>query len=100
MVSTQYAARPLRVGSVPGSPIVKRVKAIHPPAARQARVTGTVILEIKVGVDGKVTDAKVLRGIPLLDQAALDAVRQWEYRPMLLNAEFIPTVRTVSVTFP
>jgi protein TonB len=100
VVSTQYASRPLRVGSVPGSPIVKRVEAIYPPAAQQARVTGTVILEIKVGVHGRVTDARVLRGIPLLDQAALDAVRQWEYRPTLLNGEFITTIRTVSVTFP
>jgi TonB family protein len=100
VVATQYVSRPIRVGSVPGSPIVKRVEAIYPPAARQARVTGTVILEINVGVDGKVTDAKLLRGISLLDQAALEAVRQWKYRPTLLNGEFITTIRVVSVTFP
>ena len=99
-VATHYVSRPVRVGSIPGPPLLKRIEAIYPPTARQARVEGTVILETKVGVDGKVTDAKVLRGIPLLDQAALDAVRQWEYRPMLINGEFIPHIRTVSVTFP
>jgi TonB family protein len=100
VVATEYVSPPIRVGSVPGSSTVKRVEAIYPPAARQARVTGTVILEINVGVDGRVTNAKILRGIPLLDRAALDAVRQWEYRPTLLNGEFMTTIRVVSVTFP
>ena len=49
--------------------------------------------------DGKVIDAKILRSIPLLDQAALDAVRQWEYTPTLLNGEPVPVVLTVTVTF-
>lgn len=61
---------------------------------------GLVILEIRVGTDGKVTDAKVLRSVPLLDQAALDAVRQWEYNPTMLAGEFIPVVMTATVSFP
>ena len=60
---------------------------------------GVVILEVRIDVDGRVTDAKVLRGIPLLDQAALDAVRQWVYTPTLLNGTPTPVIMTVTVTF-
>jgi protein TonB len=52
-----------------------------------------------IGIDGKVADAKVLRSIPLLDQAALAAVRQWEYTPTLLNGVPVPVIMTVTVTF-
>ncbi len=58
-----------------------------------------VILEAVIGVDGKVTNAQVLRSIPLLDQAALDAVRQWQYTPTLLNGAPVPVIMTVTVTF-
>ena len=69
----------VRVGSGGEAPrLLKRVEPLYPAAALHARVEGVVIVEVWVGVDGTVTDAKVLRGIPLLDQAALDAVRQWE----------------------
>ncbi len=56
-----------------------------------------MILEALIGVDGRVADAKVLRSVPLLDQAALDAVRQWEYTPTLLNGAPVPVVMTVTV---
>jgi protein TonB len=56
-----------------------------PAIARAARIQGSVILEVTIGVDGKVVDAKILRSIPLLDQAALDALRQWEYEPPLVK---------------
>jgi len=57
------------------------VPAVYPDAARQARVMGVVILEITVQPDGTVSNARVMRSIPLLDAAALDAVRQWRYQP-------------------
>jgi protein TonB len=71
----------------------------YPTIAQSARVQGTVILEAIIGVDGRVTEARVLRSIPLLDQAALDAVRQWVYTPTLLNGVPVPIVMTVTVTF-
>jgi len=57
------------------------------------------IVEATIGADGKVIDAKVLRSVPLLDQAALDAVRQWEYAPTLLNGVPVPVVMTVTINF-
>ena len=83
---------------------MKLIRAAHvaaeqPEAARQAGITGVVILEIIIGPDGAVTQAKVLRSIPLLDQAALDAARQWRYEPTLLNGAPVPVIMTVTVAF-
>src|SRR5262245_59375493 len=64
---------------------VKHVSPIYPSAARDAKTSGVVVLEVTVGTDGRVLDAQVMRSIPELDQAALDAVRQWEYVPQLVN---------------
>jgi TonB family protein len=75
---------------------VKHVSPIYPPAARDAKISGTVVLQVTVGADGRVLDAQVLRSIPELDQAALDAVRQWEYVPQLVNG--VPTPFTMAAT--
>ena len=58
-----------------------------------------VILEVTIGADGSVTDAKVLRSIPMLDEAALEAVRQWRYEPTMLNGVAVPVIITVPVSF-
>lgn len=78
---------------------IKDVKPVYPALAQSARVSGTVVIEATIGTDGKVTDAKVVRSIPLLDQAALDAVRQWEYLPTMLNGVPVPVVVTVTINF-
>jgi protein TonB len=62
-------------------------------------VTGLVIVEAVIGIDGRVTDARVLRSAPLLDEAALTAVRQWRYRPTLLGGVPVAVVLTVTVNF-
>jgi protein TonB len=62
-------------------------------------VQGVVILETVIGPDGKVQDARVLRSIPLLDQAAVESVRQWEFTPTLLNGSPVPVIMTVTVQF-
>ncbi|MBL8143273.1 MAG: energy transducer TonB, partial [Acidobacteria bacterium] len=67
--------------------------------AGHARITGVVILELTIGADGSVVNARVLRSIPLLDQAALDAARQWKYAPTLLNGVPTPVIMTATVTF-
>jgi TonB family protein len=77
----------------------KDVRPVYPEIARAARVQGVVIMEVTVGVDGKVTDAKVLRSIPLLDAAALDAVKRWEFAPTLLKGVPVPIIMTVTVQF-
>lgn len=78
---------------------VHNVTPSYPDIAKQARVQGIVILECTISPQGKVTDVKVLRGIPLLDQAAIDAVKQWVYTPTLLNGVPVPVIMTVTVNF-
>jgi len=78
---------------------LKHVAPTYPEIAKQARVQGVVILECTISPQGKVTDVKILRGIPLLDQAAVSAVRQWVYTPTLLNGVPVPVIMTVTVNF-
>jgi TonB family protein len=92
---------PVRVGSVIRQPRpIVQVDPEMPAAARQAGIQGVVILEIRIDAEGRVSDTKVLRSIPMLDQAALDAVRQWRYEPTLLNGKPVPVVIAVAVPFP
>jgi TonB family protein len=91
---------PVRVGGQIKPPTkTKDVKPIYPAIARSAGVTGSVTIEATIGEDGKVSDAKVVRSVALLDQAALDAVRQWEYMPTLLNGVPVPVLTTITVNF-
>jgi TonB family protein len=93
-------AKAVRVGGQVKPPTkVKDVMPVYPAAAKSAKVAGVVIIEATIGADGKVIDAKVLRSVPMLDQAALDAVRQWEYKPTLLNGVPVPVVMTVTINF-
>ena len=78
---------------------IKNVQPVYPAIARSARVAGAVTIEATIGPDGNVMDAKVVRSVPLLDQAALDAVRQWEYTPTLLNGGPVPVRVTVTINF-
>jgi TonB family protein len=91
---------PVRVGgSITTPQKVVDAKPAYPPIAQAARVQGVVILEITIAPDGSVTDAKVLRSIPLLDQAALDCVKQWKYEPTQINGTPVPVIMTVTVNF-
>ena len=91
---------PLRVGGNIKTPTkVKDVPPVYPPDAFAARITGVVILEVTIDSDGRVSDAKILRSIPLLDNAALEAVRQWEFTPTELNGMRVPVIMTVTVNF-
>jgi protein TonB len=93
-------AQAVRVGGNIKVPVkTKDVEAVYPALARAARVEGLVIIEVTIRPDGKVKDAKILRSMPLLDAAALDAVRQWEYTPTLLNGSPVSVVMTVTVNF-
>jgi periplasmic protein TonB len=92
--------RPVRLhaGMQPPAKVV-HVNPIYPPLAQAARREGVVILEAVIDAQGNVTTVNVLRSIPLLDQAAVDAVRQWRFTPTLLNGEPVPIVMTVTVNF-
>ena len=75
------------------------VDPVYPTIARQAKVQGIVIIEATIGKDGSVKDAHVLRPVPLLDQAALDAVKQWKYTPTLLGGVPVEVLLVVTVNF-
>jgi TonB family protein len=93
-------AGPLRVGGNIKPPTkIKDVRPAYPQEAVAARIQGVVVIEATIGPDGKVQDTKVLRSVPLLDEPALDAVRQWEYNPTLLNGAPVPVIMTVTVNF-
>jgi TonB family protein len=78
---------------------VQDAPPVYPPEAREARVQGVVILEIRIEANGRVSKARVLRSIPLLDQAAIAAVSQWLFEPTLVNGVATPVVLTVTVQF-
>ena len=92
--------QPVRVGGAIRPPQRTRdVQPAYPPLAMAARVQGIVIIEATIGADGRISDTRVLRSIPLLDQAAVEAVRQWQYTPTQLNGVPVPVIMTVTVTF-
>jgi protein TonB len=91
---------PRRVGGAIKAPVkVVNVPPIYPELAQRTRVEDVVILETVIDESGNVTSARVLRGHPLLNQAALDAVQRWRFTPARLNDEIIPVVMTVTVQF-
>src|SRR6478752_6161602 len=93
-------AAPVRVGGAIKQPTkIKDARPVYPPIAQSARVQGVVIIEATIGPDGRVQEAHVLRSIPLLDAAALDAVKQWQYTPTTLNGVPVPVIMTVTVNF-
>jgi protein TonB len=98
--SPEWAKGALRVGGNIRPPTkILDVRPVYPPAAQAARVSGMVILEILIGPDGSVQNASILRSVPLLDEAATDAVMQWRFTPTLLNGQPTPIVMTVTVNF-
>lgn len=93
-------AAPIHLHSGMKAPLkIVHVAPVYPAIARSARVQGVVILEAVLDVTGRVESVRVLRSIPLLDQAAVDAVQQWRFTPALLNNEPVPVVMTVTVNF-
>ena len=95
-------ATPSRIrqgGAVTQASLINRVQPNYPPLARQTRISGTVRLHAIISKDGTVQQLEVLSGHPLLVQAALDAVRQWRYRPTTLNGEPVEVDTTIDVIF-
>ena len=89
----------LAAGDVKPPRLVRRVEPAYPELARQAHQQGIVILEATTDIYGRVVAVRILRSLPLLDQAAIDAVRQWVYEPLLINGRPRPVTFTVTVTF-
>lgn len=79
--------------------LVKRVEAKYPPLARQTKIEGTVVLEVVIDTEGDVESVTVVSGHPLLIQAAVDAVKQWRYKPWLIDGEPVKIDSKLSVIF-
>jgi protein TonB len=79
--------------------LIHNVKPPYPPLARQARIQGTVVLQAVIGKDGTIQNLRIVSGHPMLAQAALDAVKQWRYKPYYLNGEPVDVDTTINVNF-
>jgi TonB family protein len=100
-VYAQQAASSIRTGSAEVAAL--RLETYVPPAypqiAQSARVTGEVVLEATIGTDGRAGELRVLRSVPLLDQAAIDAVRQWRFMLPAIRGNSAPLRVPISVVF-
>ena len=91
---------PVRVGGHIKEPVkVRHLDPVYPKVAMKAAVQGIVIIEAVIDATGRVAETRILRGVPILDDAALEAVRQWEYTPTLLDGVPTPVRMTITVTF-
>jgi len=96
----EVAPQVVRVGGNVKAPAkVKHVDPAYPPLAQTARIEGTVILECVINPLGRVVDLKLLRSIPMLDEAAIAAVRQWVYAPTVVNGVPVSAMMSVTVRF-
>jgi protein TonB len=102
VVEPKQPATPQRVtvgGKIQDALLVRKVSPVYPPLARQARISGTVRLQVIIGVDGAIRELRVLSGHPLLVRSALDAVQQWRYRPTELNNQPVEVLTQIEVNY-
>jgi protein TonB len=95
-------AAPQRIrvgGNVVEGRRIRYVQPVYPPIARQAHISGTVVVHAIIAKDGSVQELQLMSGHPLLVQAAMDAIRQWRYQPYLLNGEPVEIDTTINVIF-
>jgi protein TonB len=88
-----------RSGGVQAANLIYQVKPVYPQIAIRTRVQGTVVLDAVITKEGTIDSLQVVSGHPLLTQAALDAVKQWKYRPTLLSGDPVSVITTITVTF-
>ena len=101
-VAVPKIATPQRVrvsAGVTAGLLVKRVQPSYPPLARQARIQGTVVLQAQISKTGDIENLQLISGHPMLAPAAIEAVKQWKYRPYLLNGEPVEVETQVQVNF-
>jgi len=97
---SQQGPSPVRAGSVLVTPKkIHHVDPVYPQAARKAHAQGRVLLEARIDENGRVSDARVLQSIPLLDKAAIECVRQWRFAPTEINGSAVPIITTLIVDF-
>ncbi len=93
------AAKPVRISRIMEGNVVRRIEPMYPALARQARIQGTVVLSAVISREGTIQHLQAINGQPMLQQAAIEAVRQWRYRPYLLNGEPVEVETQITVNF-
>jgi periplasmic protein TonB len=92
-------AHPLRLSHISEGNLIRKVQPTYPALARSARIQGTVVLQAIISKQGTIENLTVLTGHPMLAPAAIDAVRQWRYRPYILNNEPVEVETQITVNF-
>lgn len=96
----QPPSGPVRVADLPVAPRkTNDVRPLYPDIARQARVEGTVVMEAVLDTAGRVTQLRVIQSVPLLDQSAMNAVRQWRYTPSTYGGHPVSVLMTITIRF-
>lgn len=100
VIAAKPALQVIRVSQdVSNGLLIKRVQPLYPTLATQMRVEGEVELDATITTDGNISDIKVLKGDPMLARAAVDAVRQWKYKPYLLDGQPVQLQTQITVNF-
>jgi protein TonB len=89
----------LRISQIMEGNLIRRVQPDYPSLARQARIQGPVVLRALISRDGRIENLQVINGHPMLAPAAIEAVRQWRYRPYMLNGEPVEVETQITVNF-
>ena len=90
---------PLQISSMLAGSLIHRVQPQYPPLARSVRVQGSVVLAAVIGKEGAIENLRLISGHPMLVPAAIEAVRQWRYRPYILNGEAVEVETQITVNF-
>jgi protein TonB len=96
------SSRPTRVrigGNIAAANLIQQVPPVYPQEAKDANIQGAVVLEVQINTEGVVENLTVVTGDPLLVKSAIDAVKQWTYRPTMLNGQAVPVVTTITLNF-
>jgi protein TonB len=97
--SAPASPAPIRVAQVSPGVLIYKVNPQYPPAARSARVQGSVVMRATIGTDGTIQQLRVVSGNPLLVNAAMDAVKKWRYRPYLLDGKPVEGETNITINF-
>jgi len=79
--------------------LMRKVQPAYPPLARQARIQGPVVLQAEIGKDGSIQNLRLISGHPMLAPAAIEAIKQWKYKPYILNGEPVEVETTITFNF-
>jgi protein TonB len=90
---------PLRISHMSEGNLIRRVEPGYPALARSARIQGTVVLQAVISKDGSIETLRLISGHPMLAPAAIEAVKQWRYRPYILNNEPVEVETQITVNF-